>query len=310
MRKKQFEYGLQGAIIGLVIGAIVGFFTLNQIKLSQRGTMLPITIVAGAVFGAISGYSIGSKIGKNAYIEERLGFNSLDTGFYKDGRYWVGYTKWTDNRDNRQYILQTSRGYQKNLVSTLNGSSFTTHDCTSASKDTIPKYHGQARESLFKQLKNSFVETPEPEANYRRTTDGEKIAVGTTQLQTDANGKLSEEKEARNIDSIIGIFPSDNAYSQRDGRWTGVTKWVDKINNKECVMKTSVLINTNHTQNTQEYSYITTINGTIFHKGRLNAYTRDTVIEVHEFAKRLATQKMRQSYLKNNSTDFSDIFNV
>lgn len=52
MKKKRFEYGLIGLLIGSVLGIIAGFGELNWIKKSQRGALTPyvigITIVVGA----------------------------------------------------------------------------------------------------------------------------------------------------------------------------------------------------------------------------------------------------------------------
>ena len=50
--------------------------------------MLPIAIAAGGIIGAISGYKLGSNVGKDAYIDDKLGLNHKSEGYNKSGRYW------------------------------------------------------------------------------------------------------------------------------------------------------------------------------------------------------------------------------
>ena len=158
MKKKQNEYGLTGFFIGLIIGALAGLFFLNQIKKSQRGKMLPITISVGGILCAIGGYNIGSRLGKEFYVEERIGLKNMSEGYNKNGRYWYGITKWTDNRNNEEYTLITGRSTTGELASALNNVAIFNHQIRNANQQTVPKYHTQARIFVFKKLKENFTE--------------------------------------------------------------------------------------------------------------------------------------------------------
>jgi hypothetical protein len=143
---------------GIIIGVLLGFFALNQVKENERDSMLPIALIVGAIIGAGSGFGIGSTIGKSVYIEERIGQADAQDGFWKEGKFWKGMTNWTDKRNGKKYQLITSKSISKYLVSTLNNRIIIRHDCTSASQQTIPKYHGQAKGYVFGKLKEEFKE--------------------------------------------------------------------------------------------------------------------------------------------------------
>jgi hypothetical protein len=161
MRKKKFEFGVRGFIIGLFIGVLAGFGALTQINKSQRGMMLPIAVPGFAVFFAISGYKKGSAMGKSAYINEQLGIDEpLSHGFFKEGRYWYGITKWQDKRDGTEHKIITGRSNHKNLISMLDDRLIMIHDCKSAAAKTVPKYHLMARSHIWGILKTNFSEDP------------------------------------------------------------------------------------------------------------------------------------------------------
>lgn len=166
MEKSKFKYGINGAIIGILLGSIIGFAFLSQIKKSQRNNVLPFTLIIGSLLGAISGYSIGSKFGKEDYIEENLGLKTQKEEMIKEGKYWYAYTQWTDKRDGTSYTLQTAKSNQKNLVSILNEKLILWHDCQLASKETIPKYHTLAKKHIIKLMKDNFTEPSKPFETY------------------------------------------------------------------------------------------------------------------------------------------------
>ncbi|OSZ80541.1 hypothetical protein CAP36_04630 [Chitinophagaceae bacterium IBVUCB2] len=166
MEKSKFKYGINGAIIGIILGAIIGFVFLSQTKKSQRNKVLPYSLLIGSLFGVISGYSIGSRMGKEEYIEEKLGLKNLNEEIIKDGKYWYAYTQWTDKRDGTFYTLQTAKSNQKNLVSVLNEKLILWHDCQSASKETIPRYHAFAKNHILKLMKDNFTEPSKPFETY------------------------------------------------------------------------------------------------------------------------------------------------
>lgn len=162
MFSKMLSYGVAGFFLGAILGAIVGLTTLGQVKKSQRETALPISVVLFSVGFAVAGAGIGANMGKNSYIEERTGIsNPTVDGYKQEGRYWVGVTKWIDKRDNKEYRIATGRNtILKNTVSTIDDTVFVIHDTTSASKQTIEKYHTAARNHCFKLIKENFTEEP------------------------------------------------------------------------------------------------------------------------------------------------------
>lgn len=68
--------------------------------------------------------------------------------------------KWTGQRDGKEHILYTAKSNQKILVSALVEQIILKHDCESASKEIVAKYHAQAKAYIFKTLKDNFSEEP------------------------------------------------------------------------------------------------------------------------------------------------------
>lgn len=158
MRKKMFEYGIGGLFIGLILGVLAGVSEITYVKKSMRSEILPYAIGLSAVFFAIGGYGVGSKIGKEAYITERLGINTPEEHYYKEGRYWVGVTNWTDRRNNVKNSLVTTRGNTGELVTVFNGNLIYNHQIRNANQQTVPRYHQRAKNELFKKMKDDFKE--------------------------------------------------------------------------------------------------------------------------------------------------------
>jgi hypothetical protein len=156
-----------------VIGIIADFGLLNQQKKSERTRLMPVTVGAIALFFGCSGCAIGSRFGKTVYIEKRLGIDKpIEDGYFQSGKYWKGVTKWSDKRDNKVYVLLTGRSNIKNLVTAINDRPIIIHDCQSASRITVPRYHTQARNKIWKILKDSFQETPQNLENIILTVAG------------------------------------------------------------------------------------------------------------------------------------------
>ena len=157
MKKKQFEVGMTGLVLGVFVGILLGVGELNWIKKSQRGTMA-IPVIAVTVFiTAIAGYNIGSGIGKKQFIEERTGIKYAQEGYYKEGRYWVGITQWTDKRGNQTFKIKTER-VGGTLCSSLNGRTFRNYGIPNANQQTVPRYHKQTVNEVFTKLIDSFKE--------------------------------------------------------------------------------------------------------------------------------------------------------
>jgi hypothetical protein len=157
MVKKKFEYGIYGVIIGLVVGALLAFGELNWLKKSQRETMLIPVVGFTVLITTVLGYVKGSDIGKTIYIEERLGIDKADHTYGKDGRYWVGTTTWTDQRDGSIWTLSTQR-VNGHLCTAFQGQVFRNHGIPNANQDTVPRYHMAVVNEVFEKLRNGFVE--------------------------------------------------------------------------------------------------------------------------------------------------------
>lgn len=161
MRKRSIEFDFTGMFIGLVLGAILGYAALRMVKKSQIGAAAPYIIGFSTVFCAFIGFNIGQGVGKNDYINEKLGLKKiLQDGYLKDGRYWIGITKWIDGRNQAEHILVTARSNQKFLISQLNDRVILKHDDTSASKTAIPKCHEMAKNYVFGILRNTYADEP------------------------------------------------------------------------------------------------------------------------------------------------------
>lgn len=158
MVRKKLEYAILGLIIGVILGILLGFGELQWIKKSQRQSFMPLAIGISVLLCACVGYSWGSKTGKEIYVDECLGIDKSEESFYKDGRFWVGITKWIDKRDSKQYQLVTSRHGGNTLVTSLNNHIIYNHGIPNANQQTVPSYHKQSRNQLWKELRDSFTE--------------------------------------------------------------------------------------------------------------------------------------------------------
>jgi hypothetical protein len=157
MRKKQFEVGMSGLFIGILVGIILGIVELHWMKKSQADTMVVPAIVISMAITAIAGYTIGSSIGKTIYIEGRLGIDKAKEEFFKSGRYWMAKTQWTDTRSNQHFTIETQR-VGGSLCSTFNGRVFRNHGIPNANQQTVPRYHRQTVKEVFDKLKSTYVE--------------------------------------------------------------------------------------------------------------------------------------------------------
>jgi hypothetical protein len=160
MKKKQFEYGVYGLLIGLVLGALIGFAELNWIKKSQRHVVAVPMMIVTAIIVSIGGYGIGNKNGKRIYIEEKLGIDKASHEYCREGRYWIGRTTWKDHRQERPYRIETKR-IDGNLCSCFNGQVFRYHGIPNANQQTVPRYHKETVQDVFNRLFDGYVEDGE-----------------------------------------------------------------------------------------------------------------------------------------------------
>ena len=157
MKKKQFEYGMFGLLIGIVAGVLLGVGELNWIKKSQRSIMIWPVIAVTVLVTSITGYGIGSKRGKQIYIESKLGIDKASNQYFKDGRYWVGITTWVDWRHENPFTIETKR-IDGILCSSFNSQVFRNHGIPNANQQTVPKYHKQAVQEVFDKLVDGYTE--------------------------------------------------------------------------------------------------------------------------------------------------------
>lgn len=152
------EYSIIGGIIGIIIGALLGLGVLTFIKKSQRGQLLPYSIIGCAIFGLITGARVGYNFGLDEYKTQRLGIKYSKTEFFKTGRFWYAVTKWTDTRTGKEYNITTGKSTSGELVSELNKELYQRHYINSGSQINVSKAHGQVKGSIFSQLKKEFSE--------------------------------------------------------------------------------------------------------------------------------------------------------
>jgi hypothetical protein len=81
-----------------------------------------------------------------------LGLNQETTREFKEGRYWVNETRWTDFRDHTEHLLRTAKNKDGQITSIWNGVEFMNHNEKSANQNVIPTSHHIAKSQLFSKL--------------------------------------------------------------------------------------------------------------------------------------------------------------
>jgi hypothetical protein len=166
MRRKQLQYGFYGLLLGGILGILVGIGELNYIKKGIRNQAALPVISLTVVVLSVAGISYGRRLGKEAYIEDTLGMNTITVEYEKIGRYWEGVMQWTDKRNNKTYLLRIAKGETGFLHAYLSNNkdaqkSETRLNEKSASKETVPKTLRYYRMELFTQLKAGYTEEPQ-----------------------------------------------------------------------------------------------------------------------------------------------------
>ncbi|ATP58929.1 hypothetical protein CPT03_21890 [Pedobacter ginsengisoli] len=142
---------ISGAIIGAILGFLSGVGYLNMnVKKSQWLTMFPIVTSITTIVGACTGGKIGYNIERSEKINRALGLDKVHYIHFKVGRFWQSESTWQDCKG-RTYKLKTLKGNQAS-VSYLDGFLLCNHG-TSASSVNISKYHAEAKEGVFKALR-------------------------------------------------------------------------------------------------------------------------------------------------------------
>ena len=154
----KISYSIGGFILGVILGGLLGIGELSQTKKSMRAQSFPILLVAGSVIGAGIGLSVGYRHGRSIHIENVTGISNANTKFFKQGRFWIAATIWSDIRDQTSNQLLTGKSTDGIVISQLNERPIIIHEITSGSKVNIEKYHKKALHHVFTIIKEKFKE--------------------------------------------------------------------------------------------------------------------------------------------------------
>ena len=139
---KTLGYAFVFAIIGGVIGLLVGSGQTSNVKKSQRETAFPMYAIGGALFGLVGGLIVGSKIGSAIKEEEKLGFDNQETLKYKVGRKWEYETTFINPANGNNNSIKTAYSKEHDTVLTyFNDEPILNHEDKSGADDKIQKAH-------------------------------------------------------------------------------------------------------------------------------------------------------------------------
>lgn len=195
---KVVTYAIIGALLvgllGLVVGNGNGYYTKKSQRAEADAVNIPTWGLLGAIIGLIAGGALGNSLieeeekEKQKQLEEVvrqkadaerltlskerqkieqeklntfhqiLGLKEYNTETFKDGRYWIGMTKWVDNRNKTLYTLKTERSNTGEVRTSLNGEYIFNHMAKSANKDFIPAAHKISRKRVFEKLVARYQE--------------------------------------------------------------------------------------------------------------------------------------------------------
>lgn len=139
---KTLGYSIVFAIIGSVIGLLVGSGQTSNVKKSQKEIAFPMYAIGGALFGLVGGLIVGSKIGSAIEVEEKLGFDKQETIKYKVGRKWEYETTFINPATGNKNSIKTAYSKEHDTALTFfNDVSILNHESKSGADDKIQKAH-------------------------------------------------------------------------------------------------------------------------------------------------------------------------
>jgi hypothetical protein len=150
---KSNQYAVVGFLLGAVLGVLIGFGELSMIKKSQRDAVMPFAVIGTALAFGVGGAKLGYNAGKDDELTTSLGLNSIKDEYYKEGKYWIGVSSWTNPQTGKVYRLTTARSNIKVLVSVLNDAIIINHNVEGATQANLVKYHSAAKQQVIKEIK-------------------------------------------------------------------------------------------------------------------------------------------------------------
>ncbi|CAM4305142.1 hypothetical protein SAMN06265348_110277 [Pedobacter westerhofensis] len=146
--------GLQGIIIGAVVGFLSGIGYLNMnVKKSLWSVLFPVVTIITTGVGALAGGRISNNLQRSDKIDRALGIDKVYYTHYKVGRFWESKSTWHDCKG-KLHTLKTFKAAQ-NTVSYLNELKISDHG-TSASTINVTKYHQAAKNESFARLREKY----------------------------------------------------------------------------------------------------------------------------------------------------------
>jgi type II secretory pathway pseudopilin PulG len=157
-------FGMAGAVLGLILGAYVGnFLDKEEVELKERRDQEAAQQAAlhqqQQQHEAVLRYQLlvnSEKERKERQIDEAMGLDKIEDSYFQEGKCWKGHSWWIDPRYGHKYELVTYKKDDK-VASEVNGSNVFNHTETSATKETIPRCHVQAKQYVVSYMRTQYT---------------------------------------------------------------------------------------------------------------------------------------------------------
>lgn len=133
-------------ILGCVVGLFGGFWIANALNEDDKKQKIAQAEQAKAV------QEYTERMQREQRAKQHLGLDKAVTDQFKEGRYWVAETKWTDGHI--EHSLRTAKNKEGQLTSIYDTVEFIDHNQSSAAQDIVRTSHSQAERQL-----NNFLIT-------------------------------------------------------------------------------------------------------------------------------------------------------
>ena len=156
---KTLGYSFVFAIIGGMLGTLIGAGQTTYTKKSQREIAFPLYAIGGALFGLVGGLIMGSQLGTRIEEEEeRLGFDKQETIKYKVGRKWEYETSFINPATGNKNSIKTAFSKEHDVVLTyLNNVPVLNHESKSGADDKIQKEHTVGAQYVRDKIKSNEI---------------------------------------------------------------------------------------------------------------------------------------------------------
>lgn len=137
--------------------------------------------------------------------------------------------------------------------------------------------------------------------------DPTKIVIDLSELfkDFDEDKWTKDDKRLRNL---LGFDTSVTTIEGQGEEMTGVTKWKERRNNKEHILKTHIEVEVYGKMNFKDYKYTLTLNGKRLRQRILKDAELKTMKDTHKSFVELYFNRMKYSLRDNPNTDFSNLF--